>query len=126
MQIKKDFEAVLKEVIEKCQVCAKYKKAPPKPVVGLPLATRFNEVVACDLGELEGRKFLLMIDVATNYAQAVWIQDKKPKHVTEQLIEKWISVFGAPGKILSDNGLEFQNEKFRGAIRHRNIEHSRF
>ncbi|CAC5414015.1 unnamed protein product [Mytilus coruscus] len=36
------------EITEGCDVCKKYKKTPARPVVSLPLATEFNEVVAVD------------------------------------------------------------------------------
>ena len=48
----------------------KDKKTPAKPVMGLPMAHRFNEVIACDVGELSGRKFLMVVDQGTNYCQA--------------------------------------------------------
>ena len=50
--------------------CKKYRKNPSKPVVGLPLASRFNEVLTLDIGELEGDKFVVIVDWATRYCQA--------------------------------------------------------
>lgn len=38
-------------VTENCELCKQYKKTPARPVVSLPLATDFNEVVATDLKE---------------------------------------------------------------------------
>ena len=37
------------EVQRKCKICKVYSKPPPRPVVGLPHATRLNETVAMDL-----------------------------------------------------------------------------
>ena len=56
-------EEKVKEVTEECSICEKYKRNVPRPVVGMPMAKRFNEVVAMDLGEIEGKKFLMMIDL---------------------------------------------------------------
>ena len=39
----------VKKVTENCDICKKYKKTPPTPVVSCSLASNFNEVVAMDL-----------------------------------------------------------------------------
>ena len=52
-----------------------------------------------------------MVDLATKYCQACWMISKRPEEVGEKLMEKWISIFGAPKNWLSDNGGEFVNEK---------------
>jgi hypothetical protein len=108
-----EIEEELKDISEQCDVCQRYKVTPARPVVGLPMAKVFNEVVAMDLGELEGRKFLVMVDMATRFCQAAWIPNKKPSVIVQAIVEKWLSVFGAPDSVLSDNGLEFQNPEVR-------------
>ena len=39
----------IKNVSNNCPTPKKYKKVPPRPVVGLPMATEFQEMVAVDL-----------------------------------------------------------------------------
>lgn len=39
------------ELAATCSICFKFKKTPARPVVGLPLATQFNEYVFMDLKE---------------------------------------------------------------------------
>ena len=111
-RIEKERLKTLEEEIGKCEICKKYKRNPSIPVVGLPLAKNFNEVLTVDLGQLEGSLFLVMLDWATGYCQAKWIKNKKPNEIIEGILEKWISYFGAPSKILSDGGREFQNDDF--------------
>src|SRR5215469_5837918 len=77
------------------------------------MTKRFNEVIALDVGELEGRKFLMMVDMATNYIQAAWLKNKNPITIVEKLFENWMCVFGIPKILFSDNGLEFQNEELK-------------
>ena len=48
-------KAVLEE-IERCKICSKYKKSPPRPKVGLPVANDFNEVVGLDLKVIDKEK----------------------------------------------------------------------
>ena len=45
-----------------CQICKEYKKQPPRPVAGMPLASEFNEVVALDLKMFEGKWFIHLIN----------------------------------------------------------------
>ena len=52
---------MLRKVVNNCETCALYKKTPPKPAVGLPLATDFNQTVAVDLHELETNVWYLHI-----------------------------------------------------------------
>ena len=108
-----DMKKMVMEVIANCKVCAKYKRNPAKPVVGFPWSKTFNETIAVDLGEIEGRRFLVMVDMMTRYCQAKWLKDKRPDSIMKTLIDGWFALFGAPCKILSDNGGEFQNEKMR-------------
>ena len=67
-------------------VCKRYKKVPPRPVVGFPLATMFNECVAMDLKFYHGRE--------------------------NPTLENWIPIYGATHKFFSDNGGEFMNSMF--------------
>jgi hypothetical protein len=55
--------ALLSSVVENCDICLKYKRAVPRPVVGFPLASDYNETVALDLFQLEKNVWVLhMID----------------------------------------------------------------
>jgi hypothetical protein len=111
----------IKGMTEECDLCIRYKRNPSRPVVGMPWAKFFNEVVSLDLGEIEGKRFMMMVDLATKYCQACWVRSKKPEDIMEGLMEKWIGIFGAPQYILSDNGGEFQNEKMRIMLEKFNI-----
>ena len=48
-------KAVL-DIIDKCKVCSKFRKSPPRPRVGLPVANDFNQVVGMDLKVLRKSK----------------------------------------------------------------------
>ena len=110
---KGEVKKLVTDLIGSCVVCRKYKRNPAKPVVSFSWGKTFNEVLSLDVGEIEERKFLVMVDMATRYCQAHWIRDKKPETIIKTLVDGWFAIFGAPLKILSDNGGEFQNEKVR-------------
>ena len=59
--------------------------------------------------------FLVLVDIVTRYCTACVIVDKKLSTVIKALFGKWISLFGPPHQIFSDNGGEFNinNELMR-------------
>ena len=99
-------------ITDECSTCKHFRRSPARPVVGLPTAHQFNEVVAMDLKVFKtGLYFLHLIDHATRYSQGVVIRDKRKETIVQGLITNWVQLFGAPGKFLSDNGGEFFNEE---------------
>ena len=109
-----EFLQCIKECVEKCELCQKYRKAPLRPVVSLPKGYRFNEVVAMDLKELTKIKswILHLIDVGTRYSQGCIVKTKRKDVVVQMIFRIWVAYFGCPGRFHSDNGGEFANEVF--------------
>lgn len=101
------------KVSESCDICLRYKKPPPRPCVGLPLATSFNECLALDIKFYKSIPILHMIDVCTRFSISSVIKDKSANTIVEEIFQKWITIFGAPKKFQTDNGAEFANETFR-------------
>ena len=83
----KDFEAKLKAAGEKCEVCQRYKKPKPRPVVGFDLAKDFNEVVSVDLKEIDGDKVLHIIDNATRYSGGSFIKNKTKETIVGKFLK---------------------------------------
>ncbi|CAG2226055.1 unnamed protein product [Mytilus edulis] len=112
------------EITEGCDVCKKYKKTPARPVVSLPLATEFNEVVAVDLKEWKPNTYFLhLIDIATRFSLATVIKRKTPDVIADKVMSLWIgSGMGPPKRFLADNGGEFANEIFRDMCANLNID----
>ena len=111
-------------ITDNCSVCKQYKKTPARPVVSLPLATEFNEVVAIDLKEWKPNVYFLhFVDVATRFSLATVVKKKTPEVITEKIMTLWIgSGMGPPKRFLADNGGEFANETFRDMCANLNIE----
>ena len=105
--------AGIRKVSETCKICQEYKRPSPRPVVGLPLATKFNEVVAMDLKMIDDQWVLHLIDHVSRFSAASFVSSKKPEEIVHKIFDKWISVFGPPTKFLCDNGGEFNSEEFR-------------
>ena len=109
----KKFLALIEEVSSQCDFCQRYKKSKPKPVVGMPLASVFNELVAMDIKVIKGHKVLHMIDHATRYSMACPLKSKEPKEVLRVVMKHWVAYFGSPNSFLVDNGGEFDNDEYR-------------
>ena len=104
---------IMETIHERCNICQKYKKPPLKPIVCVPLSTEFNESIAMDLKMLDGSFILHIIDHATRYSAACYIPTKKREVIISAVLRVWVSTFGPPKRILSDNGKEFSNDDFR-------------
>ena len=77
----------------------------------MPLANKFNQVVAMDLKHFkDGVYFLHLIDLISRFSISQVITRKLPSVIVDAVIKKWIaSGFRAPKKFLIDNGGEFAN-----------------
>ena len=108
----KELNDLIREVSKNCKTCLRYKRAPPRPVVGMPLANRFNQTVAMDLKFIRGKPVLHLIDLFTRYSASIVVRNKEPKVILDNIFKIWISIFGTPEMFISDNGGEFANYEF--------------
>ena len=108
---------LVKSICEECQVCKKFGRPRNRPIVSMPLASAFNDIVAMDLHELTelGRSvyYLHLIDVFTRFSAATIIMEKKTDVVIDAINNVWGVQFGYPHKFMSDNGGEFSSAKMR-------------
>ena len=118
-----EFADCIKQVCQECSVCEKFKRQPLRPVVGLPVGSKFNETVCMDLKEyVHNQSWILhLIDCATRYSTAKIVTTKKQEVIIQAIYESWIVYFGPPVQFLSDNGGEFSNQGFRDMCEKMNI-----
>ena len=102
----------INNVSSNCTTCKLYKKMPPRPVVGLPMATEFQETIAMDLKFYNDKILLHLVNQSTRLSASSFIPNKNPDRILTHIFKIWISVYGAPEKFLTDNGGEFANSKF--------------
>ena len=108
----KELNEKIKDISANCTICMKYKKTPPRPVVAMPMATRFNQTIAMDLKFINNIPILHMIDTLTRFSVSTVVKSKEPKYIIGAIFKHWVTIFGPPGKILTDNGGEFSNQEF--------------
>lgn len=55
---------------------------------------------------------LYLIDQATRISAATFLKSKHWEKIVSLILNIWISIFGAPSKIFSDNDSDFGNEDY--------------
>ena len=103
----------MSEIEEKCELCKIYSKTPSRPVVGMPMATKFNEKFAMDLKQWDDRWILHIIDMWSRYTLSVFVTRKKPSNIIDALMTHWVGKFGVMGALMTDNGGEFNSDEMR-------------
>ena len=61
-----DLKREAKKITNNYEICKRYKKAPPIPVVSLSMASRFQETVTMDLNYYQEYTVLHLIDMCTH------------------------------------------------------------
>ena len=110
---------VIRDVVEQCQVCRKFKKTPPRPKVAMSKAVTTNQVVSLDLKEVrkEKKHILYCVDEFSGYIVAEVINNKEPETIFRTFDRRWVEQGpGIPKEgIFSDNGGEFKNPVMKEA-----------
>ena len=112
----------VKEYVRGCEVCQRFKpiNEPPAPLLNYPSANWPFARVHMDLiGPLntstEGYKYILTcVDACTRYLVAGALRSKNADEVVEAFLKEFVCKHGVPEWLVTDNGSEFLNEKFKG------------
>ena len=80
----------IKEVVETCDICRKFKKTPPRPKVAMPKASTTNEVVSMDLKEKrqQGKHIWYAVCEFSGYMMGQVIPNKEPETIMNSFINK--------------------------------------
>ena len=106
---------LVKDISNRCDICLKYKRTPPRPVVSLLLGRDFDETVAIDLKHWDKNVwFLHLIDLATRFSVSSVITSRHKEVVLNKILLMWIGTgVGTPSMFIADNGGEFANEDYK-------------
>ena len=107
------YEETVTQIEEKCELCKIYAKTPSRPIVGMPMATKFNGKVAMDLKQWNSRWILHIIGMWSRYTLSIFIDRKIPSNVIDTLMIHWIGKFGVMGAVMTDNGGELRFNEMR-------------
>ena len=111
---KVEFDSMLININEKCEICKVHSRTPSNSVVSLPMASTFNEKVCMDLKKWGNRWILHMIDMWSRFSVSVFVDRKKPSDIIDKIMTSWVGAgFGIMKCILTDNGGEFSSDEMR-------------
>ena len=108
-----DYTDLLVQIGKNCELCQRYAKTQPRPVVSLPMASHFNKKVTMDLKQWNQHWIFHITDMWSRYTVSVFIDRKKSSNVLNALMQRRIAVFGIMGSIMTDNGGEFSSDEMR-------------
>ena len=105
----------VREHINKCHLCITFKVKQPRALMENIVATHTLELVHLDYLCLETRKgkeenILVVMDHFTHYAQAYVTQSQMALMKAKALWDNFIIHYRLPGKILSDQGRNFERK----------------
>ena len=103
--------------IRSCLTCQQrsINSRPPRAPMQLALAGEANEKIAMDImgpfnRSADGNLYILVIvDHFTKYARAVAMRNQKSVTIATALLDHWISIFGTPRQIHTDQGANFDS-----------------
>ena len=107
-----DLKNKIKSVTENCSTCQVYRKTSPRPMVGVPTTSNFQETVAMGLKFRHGKILLHVIDHCTQLSASTVVSNKTPDKIIKAIFKIWISFYGLAEKFLTDNRGEFANNNF--------------
>ena len=113
---------ILENIVANCETCRKYAKPAPRPVVGFSLANDYNHTVAMDLHQLEPSLWYLhIIDEFSRFSAGCITNSKQSSKIVKKFMQCWISIHGAPKRLFSDLGGEFDSAEMKDMSENFNI-----
>lgn len=105
----------------KCDICASRKapirkpKAPMRQYnVGAPLERFTIDIMGPLPASDKGNKYLLVIgDYFTKFIHAIAIRNQEAQTVARSFVDKFITIFGVPMQVHTDQGANFESRLFR-------------
>jgi len=105
-----------REYVARCHACQQRKGvAGHAPMEGHPLPEAPLVRVSADLMDLRGSAtgfwyVLSIVDHHTRFMQLVLLRDKSANRVLRAFVDHYVTLFGPPDHLHTDNGLEFSDE----------------
>ena len=109
----KELMKEIQHISENCDHCQRYRRQRTVPKSSLLSPGSVNEIVCMDLKKLStGHIMFHAIDPFSRFSSTTIIEDKNRDTIINVLFSFWISIFGRPNMLFTDNGGEFLNHDF--------------
>ncbi|KAI1002682.1 hypothetical protein K3495_g5517 [Podosphaera aphanis] len=105
---------ILGHITKYCEKCQRFGNAPSRFKFTLKDDVDFNHCIYIDIFYIESLPVLHVVNEATKFQAARWLQNMTSQHVWESLRACWIDVYlGPPDLILHDAGSNFTAREFQ-------------
>jgi len=119
----------VKRWTNECIECQRHKisRHTRPPIMHFPTGNRFEVLhldIVCPLPVSEGKAYILtMIDRKTRWPEAVPLSNISAANVANHLVQTWISRYGVPNHIITDQGTQFESSIFEALSTFFGIKH---
>ena len=111
---KEEWGELINDLYDNCETCDIFQKTPDTPIVAMPEARSFCELIVMDLKVWKVGYIFHIIDAFSRLNVSVAIKNKTPQVVAHHFMLKWVGAgYGFPMRIKFDCGGEFNNEDVR-------------
>jgi len=120
----------VEEVVKTCATCQQFKpSSKPKPQqifpieTGYPMQTIHMDIAGPLVTNEDGKKFIIVIvDSFSNWVEAEAVKSVEAEVVAKCLLDKWIYRFGAPDRLITDQGGNVAGQVIQHVCRILNIQ----
>ena len=109
------------QITDTCGICRSWTRPGAKAIMSTNLPTMFNEEVQIDLLFILDKVIFHMVDVCTRFCVATVIPNKLTDTLLECIQKHWLSLFGPPMAIVSDQEGGLASPAAAAWMSHRNI-----
>ncbi|UYV84672.1 hypothetical protein LAZ67_X003058 [Cordylochernes scorpioides] len=114
----------VEEFVKKCRICQKYSRNNTKePLIPHETGNYPFQKIGVDLFEIEGRKYLGIVDYYIKYPEVFELRSTKAEMVIEKLKEVFARC-GVPEIMMADNGPPFQSTEMMEFAKEWNVTHT--
>ena len=93
---------LVSQITDTCSICRAWTRPTAKAIASSHLPTSFNEELQVDLLFILDKTVLHVLDACTRFCVAKVIPDKQTETLLDALQQHWLSLFGPPLSIVSD------------------------
>ena len=120
LNINKDIEKLCKS----CPTCGMHQAADPKqPLIPHKVPTKPWQYIASDIFEAKGKQYLLTVDRFSKFPICEELPVPASSQVVADKIRFYVSLFGRPDEIMTDNGPHYIGQAFKRFTTEWNIHH---
>ena len=116
----------IEQYVQHCDQCQRYQASQPIEKL-IPVANELPNIawhtLGTDLFMLNGEHFIIIADYMSKYPIIEHLGHDTTSYAVAKITSKYISLFGAPHSIISDNGPQFIGKPYKQLMSSFNISH---